>query len=64
MYFTIKTSFRVRDIYKEDIPLLKAEHVRIEIKRTSDEHTNKLGFLSRLMVGQANMGWYQKLMEH
>ena len=62
MYFTIKTCFRVRDIYEIDIPLLQAERVRIEIKRTRDEYMNRIGFLSGPIIGKANMGWYEALM--
>jgi len=64
IYFTIQTNMTLQDIIDEDIYELKQESMWMEVKRTGDEHTNRIGFITGPVVERANMGWYEAMMKH
>ena len=39
---------------------LKKAEVWLKVKRTSDEHTWRIEFLTGSMINQASMDWYKK----
>ena len=55
IFLIIKTAFALREIIKEDIELLRAEKIRIHVKRTVNEHTNKIEFLAGPIIDNANV---------
>jgi hypothetical protein len=63
IFFTIDTTYSVRELIEEDLPFLKRENLWLEEKRTENEHTNKVGFLSGPIVEKANMKWYDGMMK-
>ena len=63
LFFTIKTSSTLRELVQSQIEFLKRESIRVDIKRTDDEHTNRVGFFIGPIVDRANMGWYEKAIQ-
>ena len=63
IFFTIKTEYALREIIEEDLDILKAERLRFNIKRTTDEHANKVGFLTGPIIDEVNMPWYDRMLK-
>ena len=36
----------------------------IEVKRTGDEHTNRIGFVTRPVIDRANIVWYEAIIKY
>ena len=64
IYFAVDTSMRLWEIIEQDISQLKKDRVRVEEKRTRNEHTNKVGFLTGPIVEKANMESYDKIVKY
>ena len=62
-YFTFKTEYALKEIIEEDIEILQAENIRFDIKRTRDEHTNRIGFLTGPIIDEVNMPWHDKMLK-
>lgn len=60
VFFTIKTKTPVRDLVQSQLDFLQRENIRIEIKRTNEEHTTRIGYLVGPVVDWANMNWYER----
>ena len=43
--FTIATKYASREIMNNSVKFLQNKNIKIEMKRTNDEHVNRLGFL-------------------
>lgn len=63
-FFTVCAKHTFQDTLEEEIDYLKAKKIRIDIKRTKDEHTNKVGFLAGPVVSNANMPWYDAMLKY
>ena len=64
VFFTAEMNVGLRDIIEHDIIELRKENVRLEQKRTSNEHTNKVGYLTGPIVDRVNMHYYDTLVKH
>jgi len=60
IFFTIRRTTTVRELVQSQINFLQKEQMRVEIKQTAKEHTQKLGILVGPIVDRANLGWYEK----
>ena len=58
------TKVTFQEILEEEIECLKVEKIRVDIKRTKEEHTNKVGFLAGPVVINANMPWHDLMLKH
>ena len=59
-YFTIITKLSIKELLQEETENLKQEKAWIKVKRTRDEHTKKVGFLSGTIIQMVNMEWYER----
>ena len=60
IFFTIKSTLNIRELAQDQLEYLKREGIRVDMKRTVDEHTTKVGFIVGPLVDRANMEWYQE----
>ena len=60
VYFTVVTKLSIKDLVKNDIKELKDKKMQIKVKRTKDEHTKKVGFLSGTIISKVNIEQYEK----
>ena len=63
IYFTIDTMCSTRELIEEDLSFLRKENIRLEDKRTDEEHVNKIEYLSRPIVNSAKMNWHDEMMQ-
>ena len=54
----------LRDIIEEDMDELKQESMQMEVKRTGDKHTNRIGFVTRPVIDRVNMDWYEAIIKY
>ena len=64
IYFTVETDLWLIDLVNIDREEFKKENVWIEKKRTGNEHTNKVGFLTGPIVENANLNYYDMMMKY
>ena len=63
IYFTINTNTQFRELIENQIEFLQQERMRVDIKRTADEHTQRVGVLIGPIVDRANLAWYARMIE-
>ena len=63
IFFAIKTNTAFRDAIQGQICFFQKQKIRVDVKRTVEEHTASLGCIVRYIVGRANMGWCEEAMK-
>ena len=60
IFFIIKTNTSIRELIQSQINFIQREQMRVEIKRTAEEHTQRVGMIVGPIVDRANLGWYEE----
>ena len=60
VFFTIKSTLNIREFTQDQLEYLKREGIRVDMKRTVNEHTTKVGFIVGPLVDRANVEWCQE----
>ena len=64
LYFSVATSKWLKEIIDKDRKVFKKDNIWIEPKRTEDEHTNKVGYITGPVVDKANMSHYDTMIKY
>ena len=61
VFFIIETNKSLKEIVEKDRNEYKRDNVWIERKRTDDNYTNQVGFLTGPIIDRANLNYYDKM---
>ena len=64
IFFTVKTNASIRDLIMGQKEFLEKQQIRIDVKRTADEHTTRIGCIVGPIVNRVNMGWYEETIKN
>ena len=60
IFFAINRSTSLKNLIQSQLAFLWRERMRVEIKRTSEENTNRLGIVVEPVVERANLEWHEQ----
>ena len=60
IFFATKTNAAFRDLMQGQKELFQKQKIRIDVKRTADEYTTRLGHVVGPIVDRENIGWHEE----
>ena len=64
VFFTIQITKELREIIEADLPAFKQDRVRVDVKRTDNQHTTRLGYLTGPILDRVNLTWYDRMLKY